>query len=275
MYEPLPAPLQDYATADQELLAEIDGTTYHATTLVFKRKDGQYIGVYCRYADWAMTAAGKLAHKDGVIAFQQQLLNDLAERNERAERELEQLKRQLGIAASDRDLGQQALLDSVNRFSESNRQLLLERDGLRVANDELRRELSGLKVPFTPEVTTFGSGVYTSGPIEPLDLDEALDLTPDPADDLPEPEHTPLRLLANDPHATIPCRYGCGVLFVANSGRGAHEKKVHGAVWQGDPLPVATGPWRCLDCRSDAFAESVSQPGRCIRCAAQSQGLAA
>lgn len=267
MYEPLPAPLQDYATADQELLAEIDGTTYHATTLVFKRKDGQYIGVYCRYADWAMTAAGKLAHKDGVIAFQQQLLNDLAERNERAERELEQLKRQLGIAASDRDLGQQALLDSVNRFSESNRQLLLERDGLRVANDELRRELSGLMpantIPFTPEVNTIDMGTYTSGPIEPLNLDEALDLTPNPADDQPEPE-------------SFACRYGCGKVSESELGRKIHEGRRHGGPFvESAPTSLAVAPddapFVCSQCNSSAFTRSMTHPDRCMRCASKAR----
>jgi len=259
MYEPLATPLSDHMTADLPLVADftaIDGTTYHRLELIVKRKHGS-ASIYCLERDWQQTTAAHLAYQMTLNESLIDQVNILAERSERFGRELERLHAQANTSASDRDIGQLALLDTVKRFGEANKQLQNERDSFRAAVDELRRELSGLKVPFTPEVNA----------IEPLNLDEALDLTPDPADDLPRPEHIPLRLLANDPHATIPCRYGCGVMFVANSGRGAHEKKVHGAVWQGEPLPIASGPWRCESCKSDTFAESVSHPGICLRCA--------
>lgn len=72
---------------------------------------------------------------------------------------------------------------------------------------------------------------------------------------------------------TVPCRYGCGASFHSHSGRGSHEKKVHGAVWQDAPAPAPTplaGEWRCQICYSNAHAQSVSHPDRCIRCAKQS-----
>jgi len=257
MFEPLPAPMEDYATADHQQLTELDGVTYHKLELVIKRAGGQYLGIYCQLKDWDRTAAGRISALQYLADQQQAQLTLLAERAERAQAEADRLSRQLNNAMGDRDLGQQALLDTVKRFGESNKQLQNERDSLRVAVDELRRELSGLvplmSVPFTQEVN------------------EIIVLAPEVAADPPEPEHIPLRLLANDPHATIPCRYGCGVLFLNNAGRGSHERRVHGSVWQDAPEPTKGEGWRCPMCYSSAHAQSVSRPDRCVRCANRSE----
>ena len=269
MYEPLPTPLADHMTADLPIVADftaIDGTTYHRLELIIKRKQGS-ASVYCLERDWQQTTAAHLAYQMTLNEALIDQVNILAERSERLARELERLHGLASTSASDRDLGQLALLDTVKRFSESNRELQLERDGLRAANDELRRELSGLvpllSVPLTQEVNEIVVRPYASGPIEPLDLDEALDLTPNPADDQPEPE-------------SFACRYGCGKVSESELGRKIHEGRRHGGPFiESAPTPLAVAPddapFVCSQCNSSAFTRSMTHPDRCMRCASKAR----
>jgi len=80
MYEPLHAPLADYATADHDLLAELDGVRYHRAEIVIKKTNGSYAGVYCDYRSWDKTAAGIISRQQQIIDHQQAALALLAQR---------------------------------------------------------------------------------------------------------------------------------------------------------------------------------------------------
>lgn len=262
MYEPLSAPLCDYATADQDVLADLDGTTYHKLELVIKRAGGQYAGIYCQLKDWDQTAAGQLARARYIIEQQQQALALLAARAERFERDAECLP---------------ALAETAVATSAECNRLRLENDGLRVALAELQAETKRLSTQLAIKETVIEhramvltisssseSSLYPAGELDAIR--DALEIAENETMDRAQPEPEPMS-------PSIPCRYGCGRTFDKKAGRGAHEKKVHGAVWQGEPLPVASGPWRCAECHSDTFAASVSQPELCIRCAQSSNGV--
>ena len=74
MFTPLPAPMNDYATADLPLLFTHRGVAYHRLDLVIQRVEGRYAGIYCTLRDWDQTAAGELCTREQIIALQLETL---------------------------------------------------------------------------------------------------------------------------------------------------------------------------------------------------------
>lgn len=278
MYEPLPTPLADHMTADLPIVADftaLDGTTYHKLELIIKRKQGS-ASVYCLERDWQQTTAAHLAYQMTLNEALIDQVNILAERSERLARELERLHGLASTSASDRDLGQLALLDTVKRFSESNRELQLERDGLRAANDELRRELSGLvpllSVPLTQEVNEIvvlttemvATSLYPAGELDAI------------RDALEVAENENMEGVGQPEPESFACRYGCGKVSESELGRKIHEGRRHGGPFiESAPTPLAVAPddapFVCSQCNSSAFTRSMTHPDRCMRCASKAR----
>jgi hypothetical protein len=248
MFEPMNAPLEDYATADNELLAELDGTSYHKVELVIKRRSGQYQGVYCDYRHWPQSAAGRIAHANAVIAFQQTMIEELAQRVSANDEAAERLPSLVGSAVA---------------LSAENLMLRRQADTARAEAEALRVAIAALQSELVRAIDGNTTSYERDQAEERSELDQISDSLaiaedynaatigrPEPADDTP-----------------ITCRYGCGESFHSNAGRGSHERRKHGHVWREIPIVAIDPIFRCVMCDSDAFAQSISQPDRCIRCA--------
>jgi hypothetical protein len=76
--------------------------------------------------------------------------------------------------------------------------------------------------------------------------------------------------------AKVPCDVpGCAVLLDPR-GLGIHRRKIHGIIGPSSARRAgksrtvqARDGWRCADCDTDAFAQDMHDPARCIRCAKQ------
>jgi hypothetical protein len=74
--------------------------------------------------------------------------------------------------------------------------------------------------------------------------------------------------------AKVPCDVPSCTAMLDPRGLGIHKKKMHGIAGltsgrrKGASRPAqAQDGWRCADCDTDAFAQDLHDPARCIRCA--------
>jgi hypothetical protein len=245
MFEPLEAPMKDYMTADLPVVAdfrELDGTTYHELHLIVKRHPGGHAGVYCLGKDWPQTMAAQLAY---YLVINRSLMEQVTGQAEAIDELVGDRDALLGDSLKHR-----TLTDSAVALSAENLALRRQADVAHAENDALRVAIAALQSELVRAI---------DGQKSDLDLiSDSLAIASRPQPN----EATP-----------IVCRYaGCDDEFKTTSGRGSHEKRLHGAVWQSAPLPIVSidSTWRCGVCYSDAFAQSVAHPDRCIRCAKMS-----
>mgnify|MGYP000284716363 CR=1 FL=1 len=109
----LPIDVFTAGLSDSQALGDLEGVTYYKLELVVKFvHDGNYYdGIYCSWAEWDKSEAGRLIQLGAIIDFQAEQLaklagqvNDYKDQNRHLRNERAALAQQLAIATEDQRL---------------------------------------------------------------------------------------------------------------------------------------------------------------------------